>query len=87
VVGSYWDYRWRKWAEWTSTDEHDDLWRPAADWFARRSAAQGRDPVTVTLVRRWRDLLPPGPGPSRGDWQEYAFYTYDVPGGGEAGGR
>ncbi len=87
VVGGYWDYRWRKWAEWTSTDEHSDLWRPAADWFVRRARAQGREPVSVTLVRRWRDLLPPGPGPSRGEWHEYPFYTYEVTGTGEAGAR
>jgi hypothetical protein len=79
LVGGYWDYRWRKWAEWTSSDEYDELWQPAADWFARRAAVQGRQPVSVTLARRWRELLPPGPGPSRGEWQEYSFYTYDVP--------
>ena len=78
LVGGYWDYRWRKWAEWTTMDEHSQLWQPAAAWFAQRARAQGRDPVNVTLVRRWRELLPPGPGPSRGDWHEYAFYTYDV---------
>jgi hypothetical protein len=87
LVGGYWDYRWRKWAEWASTDEHSDLWEPAAGWFARRARAQGREPVTVTLVRRWRDLLPPGPGPSRGEWQEYPFYTYEVSGAQEAAAR
>ena len=49
-------------------DEHRRAQRalaPAADWFARRARAQGRDPVTVTLVRRWRDLLPPGPRPEQ----------------------
>ena len=78
VFGSYWDYRWRKWAEWTRTDSRDFLWQPAAIWFARRARATGSEPVEVTLVRRWRELLPPGPGPSMGDWQEYEFYTYDV---------
>ena len=52
---------------------------------ARR--AQGREPVSVTLVRRWRGLLPPGPGPSRGEWQEYPFYTYEVAGAQEAAAR
>jgi hypothetical protein len=80
LVGGYWDYRWRKWTEWTTSDEHEELWQPAAAWFARRARAQGRNPVSVTLIRQWRDLLPPGPGPSRGPWQEYAYYTYDVPG-------
>lgn len=80
LVGSYWDYRWQKWAEWTSTDSHEPLWGPAAAWFARKARAEGGHPVRVTLVRRWRATLPPGPGPSRGDWHEYAYYTYDVPG-------
>ena len=62
---------------------HSQLWQPAAAWFARRARAQGREPVSVTLVRRWRELLPPGPGPSRGEWR-YAFYTYDVSGAREA---
>lgn len=87
LVGGYWDYRWRKWAEWTSTDDHSDLWQPAAEWFARRARTQGRSPVSVTLVRRWRDLLPPGTGPSAGEWQEYAYYTYEVPGAVEAESR
>jgi hypothetical protein len=84
LVGGYWDYRWRKWAEWATMDEHSQLWQPAAEWFARRARAQGREPVSVTLVRRWRGLLPPGPGPSRGEWQEYAFYTFHLSGAGEA---
>lgn len=81
LAGGYWDYRWRKWAEWTSTDSRDFLWRPAAAWFARRAGEAGGQPVRVTLVRRWRETLPPGPGPGRGEWQEYAYYTYEVPGG------
>ena len=87
LVGGYWDYRWRKWAEWMSTDAHRDLWEPAAAWFARRAGSQGREPVQVTLVRRWRESLPPGPGPSKGEWHEYAYYTYNVPGAGQAVGR
>ena len=43
--------------------------------------------IIVVLVRRWYDLLPPGPGPSRGPWQEHAFYTLKVtPPSGEATG-
>jgi len=75
VVGSYWDYRWWKWAEWLRLDTHSDLWRPAAIWFARRAGTDGRRPTRVTLVRRWYDLLPPGSGPDLTDWQEYAYYT------------
>jgi hypothetical protein len=79
AIGSYWDYRWRKWYEAVRTDRHDELWQPAAAWFAQRERAAGRRPVTVTLVRRWYDLFPPGKGPEHGPWQESAFYTYEVP--------
>ena len=75
VYGSYWDYRWRKWEEWVRQDAQNQLWKPAALWFARRAAAEGKQPTQVVLVRRWFDLLPPGPGPSRGPWQEAPFYT------------
>lgn len=85
VVGSYWDYRWWKWVEWATTDAHQHLWEPTAVWFARRARAGGGEPVTVTLVRRWYDVLPPGTGPSRTGWREYAYYTLSlVP---EDGGR
>jgi hypothetical protein len=87
VYGGYWDYRWWKWAEWIRQDAQDQLWKPAALWFARKAAASGRQPIEVVLVRRWYDLLPPGPGPSRGPWQEHAFYTLKVtPPSGEATG-
>ena len=79
LVGSYWDYRWRKWYEWVRTDDHEELWQPAAEWFARLAREEGKEPVEVTLVRRWYVSYPPGPGPSRGPWNEFAFYTYEVP--------
>jgi hypothetical protein len=75
VVGAYWDYRWWKWVEWARVDEHRVLWQPAALWFARRARTDGRRPVQVTLVRRSYDLLPPGDGPDRTDWQEDAYFT------------
>jgi hypothetical protein len=78
VYGAYWDYRWWKWAEWIRQDAQRQLWKPAALWFARKAAAGGRQPIEVVLVRRWYDLRPPGPGPSRGPWQEYAFYTLSL---------
>ena len=84
IFGSYWDYRWRKWYEAVRTDRHEGLWQPAAAWFAQREKAAGRRPVAVTLVRRWYDLYPPGKGPEHGPWEEYGFYTYDVPASQEA---
>jgi hypothetical protein len=78
VYGAYWDYRWWKWAEWIRQDAQEQLWKPAALWFARKAAVGGRQPIEVVLVRRWYDLFPPGPGPSRGPWQEHVFYTLSV---------
>jgi hypothetical protein len=78
VVGAYWDYRWWKWVEWSTTDAHQHLWEPTAMWFARRASAAGRQPVSVTLVRRWYDVLPPGAGPSRTGWREYEYYTLNL---------
>jgi hypothetical protein len=77
VVGEYWDYRWRKWAEWAIADAYDHLWQPAAEWFARRAGEHG-EVEKVVLVRRWYDLYPPGPGPARGEWQEFEYYTLTV---------
>jgi hypothetical protein len=79
LIGGYWDYRWRKWYEWVRTDSHEELWQPAAVWFAGRAKTEGRQPVRVTLVRRWYDNFPPGDGQDHGPWHEFAFDTYDVP--------
>jgi hypothetical protein len=87
VYGGYWDYRWWKWAEYIRQDAQEHLWKPAALWFARKAASNGRQPSEVTLVRRWYVILPPGPGPSRGPWHEYAFYTLKItPSAAGAGG-
>jgi hypothetical protein len=77
-VGAYWDYHWWKWVESVTNDQRDGLWKPAAVWFARRATTDSRKPVRVTLVRRWYELFPPGPGPSRGPWQEAEYYTLDI---------
>ena len=77
VLGAYWDYRWRKWAERVTADAfEDDLWEETASWLARREAERGRAPKKVTLVRRWRDLNPPGVDPETGPWRSYAFYSW-----------
>jgi hypothetical protein len=85
VYGAYWDYRWWKWAEAIRQNSNDQLWKPAALWFARKASSEGKKPTQVVLVRRWYQLFPPGPGPSRGAWQEYPFYTLTLTGP-EAGG-
>lgn len=72
--------RWRKWLGAVRLDRNMSLWSPTAAWIAGSHDHDGRRPVTVTLVRRGRDLLPPGSGAPEPDWQEFPFFTYRVPG-------
>ena len=78
LVGAYWDYHWWKWVESVTNDQRQALWKPAAVWFSRRATTDTRRPVQVTLVRRWYQIFPPGPGPSRGPWQEAEYYTLEI---------
>jgi hypothetical protein len=80
LLGGYRDFRWRKYDEELRKDSYSHLWRPLAEWIVRRERARGRRPVRVTLVRRWYDLRPPGPGPDRGPWQRQAFSSLVAPG-------
>lgn len=76
-LGAYWDYHWRKWVESAIADAHrSDLWHPTASWVAGKVAERGRPPREVTLIRRWRDLGPPGPRPQNGPWRTFAYYTW-----------
>jgi hypothetical protein len=77
-VSAYWDYRWRKWGEWATSSEYQQLWHPTAVWFVRRAEEEGEEPVRVVLMRRWYPLLPPGPGPARGKSQDTPYYTLTV---------
>jgi hypothetical protein len=59
VIGAYWDYRWRKYAENAVLDQSNlTLWDPTAAWIAREH--RERDPVRVLLFRRIAKLTPPG---------------------------
>ncbi len=78
LIGTFRDYRWRKWLENVIADSNHALWRPAAIWIAGRNVPSGRRPVQVTLVRRFAALPPPGQSPSRLPWQEKLFYTLDI---------
>lgn len=80
LVGSSWDYRWLKWVENAIQDVRSNtLWRPAALFVAEEMSRQGTRPISVTLVRRWRDLPSPGAaGPAPG-WKSYAFYDLPLP--------
>jgi hypothetical protein len=79
-VGTFRDYRWRKWLENVIGDANQQLWRPAAIWIAAHEARPGRRAVQVTLVRRFATLQPPGQSPSQLPWQEKLFYTLDIKG-------
>lgn len=76
--------RWRKWLGAARLDSNMSLWIPTAAWIAGHHDHGGRRPVTVTLVRRGRELPPPGSGGAEAEWQELPFFTYRVPG--ESGG-
>jgi hypothetical protein len=81
LVGAYRYYHWQKWMEQVTDESWKQLWRPLAIWLARTQPDGGRPPATVTLVRRWRDLPPPGArgrAAARRPWSERSFYTYQV---------
>jgi hypothetical protein len=75
---AYSDYRWQKLEEWVRLDENRDSWRPFAEYLANDARRDGRAPTRVTLLRRWADTLPPGPGPEHGQWREFVFYAEPV---------
>lgn len=79
LLGDYWLVRWRKLIEWGVADQYRDiLWRPLATWIARQAATGARRPVQVVLIRRWRDLNPPGKTPSRSPWHQAVYFSLDV---------
>jgi hypothetical protein len=78
VIGTFRDYRWRKWLENVIADANQQLWRPAAIWVAAHEARPGRRAVQVTLIRRFATLQPPGQEPDRLPWRESTFYTLDI---------
>ena len=76
LVGTYRDYRWRKWAENLIAPANGAaLWRPAALWAAARAQRPGHTVRQVQLVERYQDVLPPGVTPSTGPEQTRVFYT------------
>jgi hypothetical protein len=77
-LGAFVDYRWQKYEEAIRQDTGEWLWPDYADYVAGLARAEGKDPVQVMLVRRWAETLPPGPGPERLPWHEYAMFTKAV---------
>jgi hypothetical protein len=80
-LGSYVDYRWQKYEEVIRPDDGAAFWPAYARYLARQASDDGREPVQVSLVRRWSDSNPPGPGPARGPWQQHTYYVLTLGGG------
>ena len=76
LFGAYWDYRWRKWMEWTINDQHTQLWDPAAQFILREERKAGRPAVQVQLVRRTADLSAPGYRPRQLPWRTETYHSY-----------
>lgn len=76
---SFWDafvdYRWQKYEEIIRPDDGVPYWSNYARYLADQARGGDRQPVRVTLVRRWSESNPPGPGPDRGAWRENTFYV------------
>jgi hypothetical protein len=77
LVGAYRDYHWRKLVEHVvpSGDVWPQLWEPVARYAARREAGSGAPAVSVTLVKRSADILPPDRGGGLTGFHEQAYYT------------
>jgi hypothetical protein len=71
-------YRWAQWTRAVASDDHSELWAPAARWIARTASPGGARPVSVTLRRRFARLTPPGASDRRLRWSEFDFYTLDL---------
>ncbi len=80
LIGTYRDYRWRKWEEnLISPDNAGALWCPAALWAAGQQPRPGHAITGVSLVERFAALAPPGVTPSVGPTQQRVFYTLRLP--------
>jgi len=78
-IAEYRTYHWQKWSEWARGDDYMKiLWQPFAEWIARTHNDASAHPTTVTLVRSWYDLNPPGTKPSRGPWHSVEYFTLRV---------
>ena len=77
LVGHYRDYRWGKWMENVRQDRNRKLWPAFAAWVAHHVQDRtGRRVARVALIRRWRDVRPPGARTSQGPQRVYLFYTW-----------
>ncbi len=70
--------RWQKFGSYLRLDDRAALWEPFGRFAAERARAHGRQPIRVTLIRRWSETLPPGTGPDRGPERSFTFLTTDT---------
>jgi predicted DCC family thiol-disulfide oxidoreductase YuxK len=83
LLGTYRDYRWRKWQEnLISPMNAGPLWRPAALWAATHETRTGHAVTRVALVERYASLLGPGVTPSTGPTAQRVFYVLHLSGSG-----
>jgi hypothetical protein len=76
LIGTYRDYRWRKWEEnLIDPANGGPLWKPAALWAAARETRPRHTVSRVTLLERYAPLAPPGIAPSVGPSQQRTLYT------------
>ena len=78
LIGDYWDYRWRKYLEFLVQEPFvRDTARPFSEYVARQMHRDGRTPVKVVLVRRFRTVRP-GESPPRSALREEAYFSLPV---------
>jgi hypothetical protein len=77
--GAFVDYRWQKYEELIRGDDGKPLWAAYAHYLAQEARTASRVPVRVSLMRRFSETRPPGPGPLRGPWRTFTFFVYTVP--------
>jgi hypothetical protein len=75
---AYTDYRWQKYEEMIRPDSGKGLWPDYAKYVAAKVRKAGHEPVKVSLVRRFSETRPPGPGPERDPWTSFTFYVLNL---------
>jgi hypothetical protein len=77
-LNAYVDYRWQKYEEVIRPASGSPFWRDYAEYVAAHARRPGHEPVRVTLIRRFAQTLPPGPGPAHGPWNEVTMYVLNL---------
>ncbi len=79
LFDQYRTYRWVPATIRLSYDSNQAFRKSFAEWLARSQDHKGRQPAQVELVRRWRDLTPPGEDSTDGTvWKQESLFTLDL---------